>query len=287
MHLKALQWDAAPQAAAQPQPHTLALDPQWPEVVNHTDVFVRCFGKELGRHPQLRDVFSRSPDIGNALMGQYQSRLHKAAGQGLTQVVQNILDCLRGTDQPEAVAGPLVAAAENGHTEIVNQLLGKSLWGQPLLGQSRHRHHQVAIASAFESAALRGHQPVVDALLKNTDIQKDSAAVAVALRQAAGGGHVPVVATLLRNTKLKDNPVAIAAALKEAAQYGRTGVVAELLNSGNIARNPEVVNDALTTAASYGHKSVVHMLRPHSQQPGLEDLLEQIYISRRSTRYSQ
>ncbi|XP_078575768.1 uncharacterized protein LOC144861671 [Branchiostoma floridae x Branchiostoma japonicum] len=152
--------------------------------------------------------------------------LFVAAQEGHVEVVQQLLKA--GADVEKARQGgatPLYIAAQNGHVEVVQQLLKA--------GAEVDKARQTG-ATPLYIAAQNGHVEVVQQLLKaGAEVDKAKQDGATPLLIAAEEGHVEVVQQLLKAGAEVDKAKQDGATpLFIAAQEGHVEVVQQLLKAG-------------------------------------------------------
>lgn len=181
----------------------------------------------------------------------------------------------------------LLIAAEEGHHQVVQMLLGKGaninaqggIYGSALQAASIKGHSQVVqillnngantnaqgglYGDALHLASLRGHNQVVQMLLKNgADINAQGEAHGTALQAASYEGYTQVVQMLLENgADINAQGGGYGSALQAASVKGHHQLVQMLVENGASINSPGGdYGSALQAAASGGHEQVVRLL---------------------------
>jgi ankyrin repeat protein len=159
----------------------------------------------------------------------------------------------------------LIAAADNGHAELVALLLAR--------GADVHRR-RASGAHALDSAAQGGHAAVVELLLAHDPglLDLPGREERSALIAAAGAGHVPLVRSLLgrgADPRLRESDGT--RALDWAAQKGLLAVVEQLLEHDPGLLDLPGYGDrtALIAAAAHSHVELVRWLLDRGADPRL------------------
>ena len=146
---------------------------------------------------------------------------------------------------------PMIAAAENGHTDIIELLIAAGADVNLSDGQGR---------SALYCAATHGRANVVGLLLREENIRSDEKMLdgTTAFHQAAAGGHVAAAEVLL-------NRSAVSFGLRQqclvsACRRGDTAIVALLFRRGGMGTAEMDRNSCLHLAAAGGRTALVAWL---------------------------
>ena len=146
---------------------------------------------------------------------------------------------------------PLIAAAENGHTDIVELLMGAGADINLSDGQGR---------SALYCAAKHGRANVVDLLLREEGIRTDEKMLdgTTAFHQAAAGGHVAAAEVLLNRSAV---PFGFRQeSLVSACRRGDTAIVDLLFRCGGMGLGEMDRYSCLHLAAAGGRTALVAWL---------------------------
>ena len=171
---------------------------------------------------------------------------------GLTQLCKRLL---AAHADPNASGGlyrtPLLAAANNGHGNVVELLLN-----------AKASPNRTKRGESLRAAASRGYDKIIESLLSHgagVDINAISLGQSTALASAARNGHEKVVQILLHagaDSGRYDRKTGIGPPIVEAALHGHDTVVRQLLPSSP----PFGIYEATIAAASNGHENVVRLL---------------------------
>lgn len=256
-------------------------------------------GRQLSRREELRMQQLQQP------LGQRQQlhALETAAAAGSEDVVGLFLRQREVLDiQAEHVGNAFVAAAANGHVQIVQQLM-------PLLDGADGA--ETAASKALEGAVRDGHARTVEFLLEygaapgraDEDVQivleniasAESATCVLKLLQlarerdseeeklnelhqkalclAAEHGNVVVLESILSSDVALDNG-SFAKAMYAACRPGHTAAVLALINSeaGKLLESDDV-EDCLLVAAHEGHAELAPCLLPHLHREKATEVL--------------
>ncbi|KAI2490607.1 serine/threonine kinase [Fragilaria crotonensis] len=183
----------------------------------------------------------------------------------LNKVRALLLDGANVNAQDSYGATALYIASQNGHLEVVRELL-------------QHDNVDVNLqctddgATALYMASQQGHLEVVRELLQhdNVDVNLQCTSGATALYTAIQNGHVEVVRKLLQidNVDVNIQSTDGTTALYIASQDGHLEVVRELLQHDNVDVNLQCTNDgttALYMASQRGRLEVVRELLHHGK----------------------
>ena len=215
----------------------------------------------------------------NAQGGHYSNALRAASERGHEKVVQMLLDAgAKVNTQQDKYT--LQEASRNGHEKVVQMLLdagveinthccgyarqelswdndGDTMWnfGIPLHPQEGW------CGNALEAASERGHEKVVQTLLKaRAEVNAPGGYFGNALQAASAGGHEKVVQMLL-DAGAKVNTQQDKYTLQEASRNGHEKVVQMLLDAGaEVNARGGRFGNALQAASAGGHEKVVQML---------------------------
>ena len=203
------------------------------------------------------ELYTYNIDFGNLSLF---SGLHCASFFGIVDIVATLV-LTKGYDisQEDCVGNtPLIWGAQNGHTGVVNILLGQGDINPNKQGQFGQ--------TPLSCAACNGHKGVVKMLLRRDDIDPDTpdGDGVTPLWAAAENGHEGVVKTLLGRDDVNPNKPNNdgLTPLSAAAWSGREGVVKMLLKRGGV--DPDKPNydgqTPLWGAAWSGQEGVVKIL---------------------------
>jgi ankyrin repeat protein len=183
------------------------------------------------------------------------SPLCRAAYTGDIDTVLTLLQhgcAVNAWEQGEARAyTPLIAAAENGHTDIVELLIGAGADVKLSNGQDR---------SALYCAATNGHTDIVILLLQQDDIRAEERMLdgSAAFCRAAVGGHAAAAEVLLDNSTVSFR--SRQECLVTACHRGDIAIVDLLFRRGGLGLGELDGNSCLHLAAARGRTALVTWL---------------------------
>ena len=188
-----------------------------------------------------------------------------AAQNRHTEIVEQLLKHgARVNAKADDGSTALMAAAQNGCTKIVEQLLKHGARVNAKANEG---------GTALMVAAQNGHTEIVILLLNHgAEVNVKANDGSTALMAAAQNGHTEIVELLLKHGAKPDIRMPNnATALMIAAQNGRTKIVELLLKHG---AKPDIQttngNTALIFAAQNGHTEIVKLLLNHNPKPNVD-----------------
>lgn len=189
-----------------------------------------------------------------------RSLLMIAAAEGFGDGVKALLDsdeaALKDVDDDDNT--PLHAAAENGHADVLVDLLtsvGTSTQAENLRNRRGH--------TPLWLAASNGHEAAVRILMSYRHIHHGSHDLVkeTSFWIAAANGHLDVLKVFLTFGVVEHPKISGSSAVEMAARNGHAGVVNLLSLKTNVTARQ--LNRSLFLAAAEGHESVVHTLLGH------------------------
>ena len=148
---------------------------------------------------------------------------------------------------------PLELAAREGHLGVVNQLLDAG--GDSGLLKPRYlKYHSVKSSGALDIAAEKGHENIVDAILKKYDTHEWSyiGPLDSVVRTAADAGHYHIVILILSKLNAQARKPVVLSTLSSGVRDRHVEMVAQLSE-----RFPDALtldeNDARKYYGLYGH----------------------------------
>ena len=156
---------------------------------------------------------------------------------------------------------PMVAAAENGHVEVIEALLAA--------GADVNLKNNVGGRTALDTAARHGHLPVVVLLLRQPNIRLDEILQGrnTLLDSAALSGNAAVMEALMKVIKLP--PDRVKEYMVSACRDGRLAIVDLLLRRGDMEADQAMSRGCLHTAAASGRENVVAYLLASGAAAGM------------------
>ena len=187
-----------------------------------------------------------------------------AAQEGHTEVVKELINAESievNKENKTNGAFPLLMAAQNGHTEVVKELINAA-------GIEVNKENKISGTFPLLLAAQNGHTEVVKELINAAGIEvsnENKTTGTFPLLQAAQNGHIEVVKELINAAGIdvnKEDHTDGVFPLLMAAQEGHTEVVKELISADGIDVNKAHENGGfpLLQAAQSGHTDVVKEL---------------------------
>uniref|UniRef100_A0AAG5CPM9 RING-type domain-containing protein n=1 Tax=Anopheles atroparvus TaxID=41427 RepID=A0AAG5CPM9_ANOAO len=192
-----------------------------------------------------------------------QQALIAAAGQGNTEIVEDLLDMGEvQVNRLDVITGEtaLTTACANGHTETVTILLSRGA-----TAEVRNRKEMAPLLIAVKE----GHWAIVERLLQHhTDCEQTEANGKTALMIAAEEGHVGIIELLLsRGASLTAQDKDGLTALSWACLRGKQQAAKCLLERGADKQHADGTGRTpLDLAAYQGSASLVQMLLDHGAQ---------------------
>ena len=247
---------------------------QWMAKFIDTDIQKRAFltaqfvnAAENGDAGRLRFIITFVPQIINQGIGDSVTALMAAALNGHTVIVNQLLQVPGINVNMQTYAGgtALMFASQKGYTAVVERLLQA-----PGINVNLQNQHG---GTALRTAAFNGHTAVVERLLQvpGINVNLQNSENDTALMMAAENGHAVIVERLLQvpgiNVNLQKREGATALML--AAQNGHTAVLEKLLAVPGINVNLQNQRGitSLGLAAKNGHVTAVERLL---QAPGID-----------------
>ncbi|KAJ7187378.1 ankyrin repeat-containing domain protein, partial [Mycena filopes] len=204
-------------------------------------------------------IFSTLLARGGQVRGDFgnTTALFAAANNGHTEIVQLLLKHGAEVD-PKGDSGPLFVAAEQGYTEILQLLLDQ--------GSEVNSFRAATTSSPLQEASLNGHTQAVQLLLNyGAKVNPDNDGE-MPLDMAASNGHTEIVQLLLKHGADVNLVIARPTPLQLAANYGHLQTVQLLLDHGAEVNPGKTYKTPLQVAASNGHTETVQLLLNHGAE---------------------
>ena len=181
-------------------------------------------------------------------------------------VVKPILNHYSKVDDEEIT--PLLAAAKNGHAEVVNVLLEDNCVDIEQTGTVNSNEQTIEGATAMWCAANAGHLDVVKVLVKHkADVNHTTRSNSTPLRAACFDGHLDVVKYLMENgadITITSKFIDLNSCIQIASGNGHRHVVEYLLQKGEDPNKPDGRGfTSLHAAADGGYLEVAKLLVVH------------------------
>lgn len=187
-------------------------------------------------------------------MSNGETALTLAASEGHAGVVRILCEAGANAHVVHEGRTPLMIAADEGNLEVVRSLC--TFPGADMTARV-HRGH-----TAFMWAAGRGHQAVVDVLMKaGAGTPSDTVNGRTAMMVASTTGRIETVRRLIKaGSEINKIGAAGETALSIASQMGHREVVRELLRAGARVNGGTSVNKPVVVASREGHVEIVRDL---------------------------
>ncbi|KAI0438261.1 ankyrin repeat-containing domain protein [Xylaria telfairii] len=200
----------------------------------------------------IKMLFTAGADANDGCM------LQIAARYGQLEIVRYLLAAkvnVNAVDKLESTA--LIAAAKNGHSDIVKELLENG--ADPKINHNIGNSVRLsAIGTAIDAAAINGHVDIVK-ILTETHVNMDTDC-GTPLTSAATFGHEDIVKILLQNSADVNKVTERGTALSAAAGNGHLDIVKLLVDHQADVNKDTAHGTVLASAVSNGHLAVVSFL---------------------------